>query len=115
MPRDVGDIAVPIQLHPRDPNTAWVFPMDGSQVWPRTSPGGKPAVYVTRDAGKSWRRQDTGFPREQAWLTVRRQAMAADAHDPVRLYLGTTAGERWACIAGHLPQIHAVESGEPAA
>jgi hypothetical protein len=121
MPREVGDIGFPMTLHPRDPNTAWVFPMDGSQVWPRTSPGGRPAVYVTRDAGKSWQRQDAGLPREQAWLTVRRQAMAADAHDPVGLYFGTTGGELWAsadegarfgCLARHLPQIHAVEAAE---
>ena len=46
----VGDIGFPIVLHPRDPDTAWVFPMDGTDVWPRTSPDGKPAVYVTRDA-----------------------------------------------------------------
>jgi hypothetical protein len=26
--------------------------MDGTDVWPRISPGGRPAVYVTRDAGK---------------------------------------------------------------
>ena len=56
MPRDVGDIGFPIELHPRDPDTAWVFPMDGTDVWPRTSPDGKPAVYVTRDAGESWTR-----------------------------------------------------------
>ena len=54
MPKDVGDIGFPIELHPRDPKTAWVFPMDGTDVWPRTSPGGKPAAYVTRDAGESW-------------------------------------------------------------
>ena len=51
MPRDIGDIGFPIELHPRDPDTAWVFPMDGTDVWPRTSPDGRPAVYVTRDAG----------------------------------------------------------------
>ncbi len=121
MPREVGDIGFPITLHPRDPNTAWVFPMDGTQVWPRTSPGGKPAVYMTRDAGKSWTRQDAGLPREQAWFTVRRQAMAADAHDPLGLYFGTTGGElwastnegaRWECIARHLPLIQAVEASE---
>jgi len=124
MPKEVGDIGFPVTLHPRDPNTAWVFPMDGSQVWPRTSPDGKPAVYVTRDAGKSWTRQDRGFPREQAWLSVRRQAMTADAHDPVGLYFGTTGGElwastdegeRWECLARHLPMIYAVEATELAA
>ena len=96
MPRKIGDIGFPIVLHPRGPRTAWVFPMDGTEVWPRTSPGGKPAVYATRDAGKSWQRLDRGLPREQAWLTVRRQSMTADAHDPVGLYFGTTSGEVWA-------------------
>ena len=119
MPREIGDIGFPIVLHPRDPRTAWVFPMDGTEVWPRTSPGGKPAVYATRDAGKSWQRHDRGLPREQAWLTVRRQAMTADAHDPVGIYFGTTSGEVWASadegaswtsIARHLPLVHAVEA-----
>lgn len=45
MPTDVGDIGFPIELYPRDPDTVWVFPMDGTDVWPRTSPGGRPAVY----------------------------------------------------------------------
>src|SRR5262249_19083339 len=43
MPKQVGDIGFPIVVHPRDPDTAWVFPMDGTEVWPRTSPDGKPA------------------------------------------------------------------------
>jgi photosystem II stability/assembly factor-like uncharacterized protein len=121
MPRDVGDIGFPIELHPRDPDTAWVFPMDGSDVWPRTSPGGRPSVYVTRDAGQSWRRLDAGLPREHAWLTVLRQSMAVDAHDPVGVYFGTTTGEVWAshdegetwtCIASHLPHVFSLEAAE---
>src|SRR5439155_1588804 len=48
MPKKVGDIGFPITLHPRDPDVAWVFPMDGGSVWPRTSPDGKPSAYVTR-------------------------------------------------------------------
>jgi photosystem II stability/assembly factor-like uncharacterized protein len=121
MPKEIGDIGFPIVLHPRDPRTAWVFPMDGTEVWPRTCPGGKPAVYATRDSGKSWQRHDRGLPREQAWLTVRRQAMTADAHDPVGIYFGTTSGEvwgssdegeSWSCLAQHLPLVHAVEAAE---
>jgi photosystem II stability/assembly factor-like uncharacterized protein len=121
MPRRVGDIGLPLVVHPRDADTAWVFPMDGTDVWPRTSPGGKPAAYVTRDAGRSWKRQDRGMPRSQAWWTVKRQAMSADAGDPIGLYLGTTAGEfwasrdegaRWTCVARNLPEIYAVETAE---
>ncbi len=119
MPKEVGDIGFPMVVHPRDANTAWVFPMDGTRVWPRTSPGGKPAAYVTRDAGQSWQRLDAGMPKDQAWWTVKRQAMTADRHDPVGLYFGTTSGElwmsgnegaQWTCIARHLPEIYAVEA-----
>ena len=122
MPKEVGDIGFPMTLHPRDPDTAWVFPMDGTEVWPRTSPDGKPAAYVTRDAGKTWRRLDRGLPRSQAWLTVKRQAMTADAGDPVGIYFGTTngevwgsadEGEAWTCIARHLPHVYALEAAEP--
>lgn len=124
MPADVGDIGFPLVVHPRDADTAWVFPMDGSTVWPRTSPGGRPAVYVTRDAGATWQRLDGGLPTSQAWWTVKRQAMTADRHDPVGLYFGTTSGElwmsrdegqEWTCLARHLPEIYAVEAGVPAA
>src|SRR5437879_6466912 len=34
MPKKVGDIGFPIVLHPTDPDTAWVLPMDGQSVWP---------------------------------------------------------------------------------
>lgn len=121
MPKQIGDIGFPMVLHPRDPDTAWVFPMDGSTVWPRVSQDGKPAAYVTKNAGKNWTRQDKGFPRSNAWWTVKRQAMTADAHEPVGLYLGTTSGEVWAsrtggtswtCLARHLPEIYSVEPAE---
>jgi photosystem II stability/assembly factor-like uncharacterized protein len=120
MPKQVGDVGFPMVVHPRDPDTAWVLPMDGSTVWPRVSPGGKPSVFVTRNAGKSWKRQDGGMPSAQAWWTVKRQAMCADANDPVGLYFGNTQGEvwasrdegnKWTCIARGLPEIYAVEAG----
>jgi hypothetical protein len=119
MPKQVGDIGFPMVVHPRDADTAWVFPMDGTSVWPRTSPQGKPSVYVTRNGGKRWQRLDAGLPGSQAWWTVKRQAMTADVQDPVGLYFGTTSGElwmsrdegkRWTCVARNLPEIYAVEA-----
>ena len=119
MPKAVGSIGFPIVTHPRDPDTAWVFPMDGTSVWPRTAPGGRPAVYRTRDAGASWKRQDQGLPKSQAWWTVKRQAMTADARDPTGIYFGTTSGDIYGsrdegrtfrCLARHLPHIYAVEA-----
>jgi len=121
MPEPVGDIGFPLVVHPRDADTAWVFPMDGTAVWPRTSPEGRPAVYATRNAGKTWQRLGAGLPAEQAWWTVKRQAMTGDAADPMGLYFGTTSGElwmsrdegrRWACVARHLPEIYSVEVAE---
>src|SRR5690606_35283000 len=95
MPKEVGDIGFTMTVHPRDDNTAWVLPMDGTQVWPRTSPDGRPAVYSTNNGGETWQRSDAGMPKEQAWWTVKRQAMCCDSHDPIGLYFGTTSGELW--------------------
>jgi photosystem II stability/assembly factor-like uncharacterized protein len=117
MPKRIGDVGFPIVVHAEDPDTAWVLPMDGTTVWPRTSIDGKPAVYVTRNAGKSWRRLARGLPPRAAWFTVLRQAMCSDSRSQAGLFFGTTAGEvwwsanegnSWRRIAQHLPQIYAV-------
>jgi len=117
MPKAIGDVGFPIVVHPRDPDVAWVFPMDGTEVWPRTAIDGKPAAYKTEDGGLSWRRQDQGLPQSQAWFTVYRQAMCTDHGDTPGLYFGTSngevwagadGGERWIDIARHLPQIYAL-------
>lgn len=123
MPAEIGDIGFGVVTHPRDLDTAWVFPMDGGGDWPRTPVAGKPAVYMTRDGGESWKRCDEGLPREQAWWTVKRQAMCGDTGTPAGLYLGTTSGEVWAsidegasfqCLFRHLPHVFSVTHGEPA-
>jgi photosystem II stability/assembly factor-like uncharacterized protein len=117
MPAQVGDIGFPLVLHPRDPDTLWVFPMDGTEVWPRTCPSGLPAVWRSRDGGAKWERQNAALPTEQAWWTVKRQAFCADDGDPVSLYFGTTSGELWGSpdegatwkrLVEHLPEIYAV-------
>lgn len=118
MPKTIGDIGFPILLDPQDPDRVWVFPMDGTSVWPRTSPGGRPALYRTVNGGKSWKRLDKGLPRSNAWFTVFRQAMARDEEKRMGIYFGTTAGEVWGsrnegdswhCRARHLPEIYSVE------
>jgi photosystem II stability/assembly factor-like uncharacterized protein len=119
LPPEIGDIGFPLVLHPHDPETLWIFPMDGSRNWPRTPPGGRPAVYCSRDGGAHWERQDQGLPRKQAWWTVKRQAFCADAGEPPGLWFGTTSGEVWGSedagnswrrICEHLPEIFAVEA-----
>jgi hypothetical protein len=121
LPASVGDIGFPIVVHPRNPDMVWVFPMDGTSVWPRTSPGGRPAVFQSRDGGRGWTRLSKGFPERQGWLTVFRQAMTRDTGEPLGLYLGTTAGEIWASgdegtswrqIASHLPEVLAIEAAD---
>jgi photosystem II stability/assembly factor-like uncharacterized protein len=118
MPKSVGAIGFPLVLHPRDPETLWVFPMDGTDVWPRTAPKGRPAVYRSVNGGASWQRQAQGLPPSQAWWTVKRQAMTTDRAATVGVYFGTTSGEvwgsrdegrTWKCLARHLPHIYAVE------
>ncbi len=121
MPKKIGDVGFPIVVKASDPDSAWVIPMDGTTVWPRTSIDGKPAVYRTRNGGKTWKRFDKGLPESHAWLTVLRQALCADTQSPTGLYFGTTGGEVWAsndegeswkCIAQRLPEIYAVSVAE---
>ncbi|MCB9685252.1 MAG: glycosyl hydrolase [Alphaproteobacteria bacterium] len=121
MPADVGDVGFPVVVHPKDPDTAFVFPMDGTKDWPRTPPHGRPAMYLTRDGGETWQRRDAGLPTEQAWWTVKRQAMCGDGRDPLGIYLGNTNGEVWRtrdegasfeCLFRHLPHVYAITAGE---
>jgi photosystem II stability/assembly factor-like uncharacterized protein len=81
-------------------------------------PEGRIAVWRTRDAGGSWQRLSTGLPQESAYVGVLREGMAADTHDDVGLYVGTSTGQvfastdegdTWAEIAGYLPPINSVE------
>lgn len=97
MPKDIGDIGFPMTCHPKDDKTCWVVPMDGGTVWPRTSVGGKPAVFRTRDAGESWQSLNRGLP-SRAWYTILRQAMAHNGGAPLELAFGTTSGDMWGSV-----------------
>lgn len=119
MPAKVGDIGFAIALHPRDPQRVWVFPMDGTDVWPRTSPRGKPAVYGTSDGGKTWEAFRKGLPPRHGYFTVKRHAMTVDRDDPLGIYFGNTGGEvwgsidegkRWRKLVDYLPEIYSLEA-----
>ncbi len=117
LPKPYSDHSYPVGLHPRDPDTLWLFPLDGSFPLGRVSPNGKPAAFVSHNGGKTWKKQAQGFPKAHAYFSVKRQAMDADAHDPVGVYLGTTSGEVWASrnegeawsrVLTSLPEIYSV-------
>lgn len=104
----------PLVLHPHDPETLFVFPLESDEV--RLTIDGRPAVYRSSDAGDTWERCDDGLPTD-SWVTVLRQAMATDTLEPAGVYLGTTggrifhsadAGDSWAPIDAHLPRIHSL-------
>ena len=97
----------------------WTAPTCGRA----SSPGGKPAVYRSRDGGQTWKRQDEGLPKAQAWWTVKRQAMTADrairrastsARRRARCGAAATRAARGRCLARHLPHIYAVEAADDA-
>lgn len=115
----VGDIGFPVVLHPRDPQKVWVFPMDGTDVWPRTSPRAKPAVYGSADGGKTWQAFRKGLPPRHGYFTVKRHAMTADREDPLGIYFGTSGGEvwgsvdegkRWRKLVDYLPEVYSIEA-----
>lgn len=108
----------PAAAHPRDPDTLYLFPLNGD-IAGRYAPDGKAAVWRTRDGGASWQDLRDGLPQENAFLGVLRQAMATDSLDPAGIYFGTSSGalyasrdegETWDCVAEHLPTITSVET-----
>lgn len=108
----------PAVAHPRDPETLFLFPLNGDTVG-RYVPDAKAAVWRTRDAGAGWQALRKGLPQENAFFGVLRQAMAADRLDPSGVYAGTNTGtlfaspdegDSWNAIAQHLPAISSIET-----
>jgi len=111
-----SDFGFPMVTHPRDPDTAYVFPLETEM---RVSPHGELRVYRTRDAGASWQPLGTGFPEELSYETVLRDGMATDTLDLAGLYLGTRSGkvygsadegDTWRQIADGLPAVTCVKT-----
>ncbi len=112
-----SDFGFPIAVHPRDPQTIYVIPLDAERG--RVMPEGKAAVWRSRNGGATWQRQATGLPQERAFLSVLREAMAMDTCEPAGVYFGTSTGQlfasrdegaTWELQADYLPPIWSVET-----
>jgi photosystem II stability/assembly factor-like uncharacterized protein len=113
-----SDFGFPMVLDPADPDSAYVIPLasDGDRV----TPGGRVAVYETRDAGATWTARGDGLPSRDGYLTILRQAFdRAGEGAGLELYFGATSGDvfgsgdagaTWSEVAAHLPPVYSVRA-----
>ena len=86
----LSDFGFPVVTDPRDPDAAWVIPMNSDRD--RVTTDGRVRVFETRDAGTGWTAREAGLPAD-GYLTILRQAFCHDGGDPLGLYCGATSGE----------------------
>ncbi len=112
-----SDFGYAVTTDPKDPDTVYVIPEESSHM--RATVGGAITVYRSRDAGEAWEPLTRGLPRENAYVTILREAIDADALDPCGIYFGTSSGhlfasrdggDSWEIIAGFLPRILSVRA-----
>ncbi len=113
-----SDFGFAIAADPVHKHTAYVAPLMGGGN--RVPPKGQLAVWKTTNQGRTWRRFTKGLPGPGAYMGVLREAMAADARDPVGVYVGTNTGhlyasrdegQSWKAITVTLPPILSVSAG----
>lgn len=114
-----SDFGFPLAIHPRDPNTVYVLPLQGAEF--RCPPEGKLRVFRTRDGGKTWQALTNGLPQQDAFPGILREGMAADRGNPAGIYFGTNTGtiyasrdegDTWRVLAENLPPVYSVATGE---
>jgi hypothetical protein len=112
-----SDFGFPIAIHPRDPDQAWIIPLESDQF--RCTPEGRLRVYRTRSSGEQWEALTSGLPQEGAYETVLRDALAVDSLDPAGVYFGTRSGklfgspsegEQWSMLLDGLPPVVSVRA-----
>jgi hypothetical protein len=87
-----ADFGFPIVVHPHEPDTVYVFPLDGSAG--RYPPEARARVWRSRDAGETWEELGDGLP-DAFYVAVMRDAMCADDHEGAGLYFGARNGSVW--------------------
>jgi hypothetical protein len=112
-----SDFGFAMQMHPHDPDTVFIVPLESDGF--RCTPEAKLRVYRTTNAGKSWKPLTKGLPQENAFETVLRDGMTADACDKAGIYFGTRSGkvfasanegDSWQEIADGLPAVVCVKA-----
>ena len=112
-----SDFGFALEIDPHDANTVYIIPIESDEF--RCTPEAKLRVYRTKNAGESWEALTEGLPQEDAFETILRDSMKADANDPTGLYFGTrngklfgssNGGDSWTAISEGLPAITCVKT-----
>jgi serine/threonine protein kinase len=89
-----SDFGFPMLVHPHEPDCVYIIPVESDEF--RCTPEERLRVYRTRNAGASWEPLTRGLPQKGAFVTVLRDAMAADSLYPAGIYFGTRSGDLYA-------------------
>ena len=120
--QDIGkglpsDFGFAMEMDPADANTVYTIPIESDEF--RCTPEAKLRVYRTRDGGGSWEPLTAGLPQQDAFETILRDNLKADANNPTGLYFGTRSGklfgstntgDSWTMIREGLPPITCVKT-----
>jgi photosystem II stability/assembly factor-like uncharacterized protein len=114
-----SDFGFPLAIHPRDPETIYVLPLQGAEF--RCPPEGKMRVFRSRDGGRNWQALTDGLPQTEAFAGILREGMTTDRMDPAGIYFGTNTGkifasrdegDSWHLLADNLPPVFCVSVTE---
>src|ERR1700682_3711364 len=112
-----SDFGFAMEIDHNDPDTVYIVPLESDEF--RCTPEAKLRVYRTKNAGESWEALTEGLPQKDAFETILRDNMKADANDPTGLYFGTRSGklfgsknggDSWAAITEGLPAVTCVKT-----
>jgi serine/threonine protein kinase len=112
-----SDFGFAMLAHPSNPECVYIVPVESDEF--RCTCDGRLRVYRTRTSGASWEPLMRGLPQKRAYETVLRDALTADALDPVGIYFGTRSGQlfgsrdegrTWQKILESLPSVVCVRN-----